>query len=164
MVMGMSRYGRKHSSSTAVNGKPTPEYYSWISMKTRCNNINASNYYGYGGRGIRVCNRWLNSFENFLADMGPRPIGTTLHRKRGLGNYCKSNCVWANWSRQANNRRKYNAATGHHNSLKDSCKNGHELTGSNVGLRREGGRYCKICNYSNKRRHRSYARTEPLYA
>src|SRR3954471_21955448 len=55
----------------------TPTYISWVCMKQRCHNENAAFYENYGGRGIRVCERWRNSFRAFLADMGERPQGTS---------------------------------------------------------------------------------------
>lgn len=68
-------------------------YESWIGMKSRCNNPNASNYHNYGGRGIAVCDSW-SDFENFLADMGERPEGTSIGRINVNGNYEPTNCRW----------------------------------------------------------------------
>lgn len=78
---------------------------SWRNMKQRCYNPNNHNYRYYGARGIKVCKRWLNSFENFLEDMGERPKGMTLDRKNSNGNYKKSNCRWADSSTQRANQR-----------------------------------------------------------
>lgn len=82
----------------------TPEHISWTGMFSRCNSPNNPKYKDYGGRGIRVCERW-RKFENFYADMGPRPEGTTLGRKRNNGNYCKSNCAWETPITQGRNKR-----------------------------------------------------------
>jgi len=73
-------------------------------MKQRCYYKKHTNYNHYGGRGIKVCDRWLNSYDNFLADMGERPNGTTLDRKEPSGDYTPQNCEWSNASRQQLNR------------------------------------------------------------
>jgi hypothetical protein len=82
------------------------EYNSWNGMKIRCNNTNHKQYKDYGGRGITVCPEWLNSFEQFYKDMGPRPIGKTLDRINNNKGYEPSNCKWSTYSEQAKNKRK----------------------------------------------------------
>lgn len=72
-------------------------------MLQRCNNPKDPSYGRYGAKGVRVCERWL-AFENFLADMGLRPEGTTLDRRDGKSNYEPGNCRWATRSQQATNR------------------------------------------------------------
>lgn len=84
---------------------PTPTYRSWKAMRERCSLSNNINYANYGGRGIRVCDRW-QSFQKFIADMGERPDGMTLDRFPDRdGNYEPENCRWATPSQQAQNRR-----------------------------------------------------------
>jgi hypothetical protein len=93
------------SSNTTHGMKEIPSYNSWRGMKNRCNNPNSEDYKHYGGRGIIVCDRWLNSFENFLEDMGSRPYGYSIDRIDVNGNYELSNCKWATSKEQLKNRR-----------------------------------------------------------
>lgn len=78
-------------------------YKSWATMKRRCLDTGFKDYPQYGGRGITVCERWLQSFANFLADMGERPAGRTLDRKNSNGDYEPDNCRWATRLTQAGN-------------------------------------------------------------
>ena len=79
-------------------------YYSWGGMIQRCSNPNNRNYGQYGAKGIKVCPRWLK-FENFLADMGERPAGTTLDRRDGNKDYTPNNCRWSTIEQQARNKK-----------------------------------------------------------
>lgn len=74
-------------------------------MVQRCTDANHDDFARYGGRGIKVCKRWRESFEHFLADMGERPLGMTLDRKKSSGDYTPENCKWATATEQQRNRR-----------------------------------------------------------
>lgn len=82
----------------------TPMINTWRGMIIRCEDKRNPAYKDYGGRGITVCKRW-HKFENFLADMGERPVGLTIERKNNDKGYYKRNCKWANHSEQMINRR-----------------------------------------------------------
>lgn len=86
------------------NGNP-PNYSIWRGMLHRCYDKNAKQYKDYGGRGITVCDVWRTNFKQFSKDMGPRPEGYTLERKKNDEGYSKKNCKWASRKEQQRNQR-----------------------------------------------------------
>jgi hypothetical protein len=90
--------------NTTHGQSKTREYKLWVKMKARCYNPRNNRYQYYGGRGITVCDRWRNSFEVFLADMGPCPAGYTIERKDVHLGYCPDNCIWDTQACQADNK------------------------------------------------------------
>jgi hypothetical protein len=88
----------------AAGEKPSKTYLTWQQMRNRCSNPNSSNYHRYGGRGITVCERW-QKFENFLTDMGEKPLNASIDRIDVNGNYEPGNCRWADAVTQSRNRR-----------------------------------------------------------
>jgi hypothetical protein len=101
----MKRDHRIGNKFRQTHGKTnTPEFWVWRTMKSRCNNPNRPEYKRYGGRGIKVCERWLKSFQNFYDDMGQRPSKYhQIDRINNDGNYEPANCKWVMPSENANN-------------------------------------------------------------
>lgn len=94
------------NNKTTHGGSHTKLYKTWCNIKERCYNINAKDYKNYGGRGIKMCDRWLESFENFYADMGNKPTPNhSIDRDDVNGDYCKENCKWATNDEQRRNKR-----------------------------------------------------------
>jgi len=84
----------------------TPTYAAWQGMKQRCLNPLNPGYKNYGGRGIKICDRWINSFENFVSDLGEKPHGAYLDRVNNDGDYEPSNVRWADSFTNSRNRRR----------------------------------------------------------
>jgi len=97
--------GRELLTTHGLYYERMSEYWTWNDMIRRCYSPKRKRYPDYGGRGIRVCKRWRESFANFFADMGPRPKRLTLERKNNDGNYTPKNCCWATRKQQVHNRR-----------------------------------------------------------
>lgn len=117
-IAGKSNIKHGHSSKT------NSTYRIWVGMVRRCHNKNASDYHGYGLRGIKVCTEWRKNYEQFLSDMGERPIGKSLDRIDFQKGYYPGNCRWASGEEQCKNRSNNRRITarGKNMILKDWCK------------------------------------------
>jgi hypothetical protein len=93
-----------HETITTHGMTKTRTFKSWDSMLQRCTNPNAPDYHRYGAVGIKVCDRWKESFNNFLVDMGERPAGKTLDRIDVKKDYTPENCKWSTASEQQRNK------------------------------------------------------------
>lgn len=137
-AVGRGGYATNSAQKTrhghSLNGK-SPEYMCWQAMKARCQDPNSEGYKYYGGRGIKVCERW-QTFENFLADMGHRPSSVhSIERERVNEGYEPGNCHWGTVEEQANNKRSSHRIT----------IDGETLTMAQWA-RRQGVRTCVIMN------------------
>lgn len=94
----------KIHKNTTHGMKYTSEYNIWASMKARCLNPNNKDYLRYGGKGIKICNEWENSFEQFYKDMGNRPDGYSIDRIDNTKGYYKENCKWSDRHEQQKNK------------------------------------------------------------
>lgn len=96
------------ATKTSHGMSDTPEYRAWSALKNRCSNPNDKGFINYGGRGISICDRWINSFANFYADMGNRPSANhSIDRIDNDDHYYPENCKWSTRTQQIRNRRIY---------------------------------------------------------
>lgn len=107
-----------------AGGRRSPEYVSWLNMIARCTNPKHPGWKWYGGKGVRVCDRWL-TFENFFIDMGERPTGKSIDRINSHGAYEPGNCRWATSKEQNRNSASYKGRLESHGNstrYRDGCR------------------------------------------
>ncbi len=121
-------FNKKNNTTHGSTGSKT--YVAWRSMKARCLNKNSESYGRYGGRGIVICDKWVDSFESFLVDMGEAPASMTLDRIDNNGDYTPGNCKWSTCEEQANNRSSNVILTV------DGCSMSISMWARKVGLKR----------------------------
>lgn len=144
-------------SNGDIKNKHQPTYNSWGGMFSRCYYPNNSNWKHYGGRGISVCDRWRD-YDNFLADMGERPPGTSIDRfPDNDGNYEPGNCRWATPQQQAANKRWNGMKPGTKRGPNakpykpiSHCYKGHEFTDGSYRRNNKGHRVCLACYNARK--------------
>ncbi len=125
---------RKTAHEHTWRGGVSPTYSSWRAARARCEYLGTAGYHHYGGRGIAVCERW-HTFANFLADMGERPIGTTLDRIDNTKGYEPGNCRWATPAEQRRNSSRTILNADSVNEIRGR----HEYGENNVSIARRFG-------------------------
>lgn len=135
----------KHGHSS--RGGKSVEYKAWVNMKNRCNDPKNKQYKDYGGRGVSICDRWLNSFENFISDMG-LCNGLTLDRIDVNGNYEPNNCKWSSQIEQQRNKRNNHIVTlnGFEMTMKEASeKMGINYDALRIRLKRKNTNIINLC-------------------
>lgn len=149
-------YRKEQTTKHGKHGRPI--YNTWHSMVQRCNNPKATGFHNYGGRGIEITDkRWL-TFENFLKDMGERPINKTLDRVNNDLGYCKENCRWVSWSQQIKNRRQ--RTINKSKTCKACGKDEVSFSINNLGRQQ---RRCRNCVRLNMQKHRQIKKLNAYY-
>lgn len=136
-----------------MSEREDPARISWRAMRERCLSPKHKFYALYGGRGITVCPQWA-TFAGFLADMGPRPDGTTLDRIDPNGNYEPGNVRWATKEEQRANRRP--------RELPTHCSKGHEYTPENTRMKKRNTRECVTCSREYQKAYDAARRTKAV--